>query len=161
MSSLRETSYEDGEGRRWAVLLPESAPESDAAQGIPVGPPSLEVLGLPLEVEVRLHNQLFDRHLLRSSDVKRRPADVMGALMATLKVDKQRIIAVYTDGTGGAEGAEGGTRSLSSEDKPDTHLNHRGPGRALARPGLPGKGQSGRPVLAPGRHHAHPRPIPR
>jgi len=96
VASLREISYTDKRGRRFKVLLPEEAPDSMAARGIPVGPPSLKELGLPPEIEVRLHNQLHDRGLFTARDVKTRPQDVMGALMAALKVDKQRLVAVYT-----------------------------------------------------------------
>ena len=96
MASLREVSYEDKQGRRHRVLLPEDAPDSTAPQGIPVGPPSLEALDLPREVEIRIHNQLHDRGLFTARDVKTRPQDVMGALMAALKIDKQRLVAVYT-----------------------------------------------------------------
>jgi hypothetical protein len=161
MSSLREASWEDTEGRKWAVLLPESALDSEAALGIPVGPPSLESLALPIEVEVRLHNQLFDRRLLTTRDVKNRPADVMGALLAALKVDKQRLIAVYSDGAGGAEGAGSESRSLTSKGEPDTHVDHRGPGGPVARSGLPGERTGRRPIMATGRHHAHPGTIAR
>jgi len=158
MSSLRETTYVDNEGRQWAVLLPEEVPDSLAVQGVPIGPPSLSALNLPIDIEVRLHNQLFARHLLTEREVRARPEDVMGALMAALKVDKQKLIAVY-DGPGGAEGVGSGARSVASEDKSDANLDHRGQGRTITRAGLPGKGSGRRSNMAAGRHHAHPRSV--
>lgn len=94
----RITSYMDAQGRRWAVSLPDNAPESDASRGFLIGPPSLEALGLPVEVEVRLHNELFDRQLLTASDAKARRLDIFGALQTTFKVDTQRIVDLYSEG---------------------------------------------------------------
>lgn len=77
------------------MLLPEGVPDSDASMGMPLGPPSLESLGLPEEQEVRLHNQLFDRRLYTRQDAQRRRQDIMGALFAAFKVDAQRIVDLY------------------------------------------------------------------
>ena len=92
---MREASYTDAEGRMWAVHLPGGVPESDAALGIPLGPPSLEPLGLPLDVEVRLHNQLFSRRLFTRKDVKARRMDIFGALLAALRVDITAVAVLY------------------------------------------------------------------
>ena len=92
---MREASYTDTEGRQWAVLLPDGVPDSDAALGIPLGPPSLESLGLPLEFEVRLHNQLYVRRLFTFRDMKTRRMEIMGALQAALRVDIVAITAIY------------------------------------------------------------------
>ncbi len=94
---MKIVSYTDDDGRRWATQLPEDAPDSDAAKGLPLGPPSLEPLGLPLEIEVRLHNQLFDRELFTEKAVKRSRESVVAALMGTLKVDAQAIITLYSE----------------------------------------------------------------
>lgn len=99
----RRASYTDESGRQWAVMLPDDKPDSDASMGIPVGPPSLEPLGLPEEIEVRLHNQLFDRGLLTQRDVKTRHSHVLGALMAALKVDIGRVCSLYAAGKGGED----------------------------------------------------------
>jgi hypothetical protein len=92
---MREMSYTDDEGRQWAVSLPDGVPESDAALGIPLGPPSLAPLGLPLDVEVRIHNQLFARRLFTPRDVKTRRMEIVGALQAALRVDIVAIAALY------------------------------------------------------------------
>ena len=92
---MREASYADAEGRMWAVLLPEGVPEADAVLGLPLGPPSMEPLGLPLDAEVRLHNQLFARRLFTRRDVKARRMDIFGALQAALRVDITAVAALY------------------------------------------------------------------
>lgn len=89
---MRETSFTDERGRRWAVLLPEGLPEIDASLGLPLGPPSLEGLGLPPEIEVRLHNELFNRRIFTERDAKTRRADIFGALQHALRVDIGKII---------------------------------------------------------------------
>ena len=91
----REASYTDSEGRQWAVTLPDHAPDADAPLGIPIGPPSLEALGLPIDVEVRIHNALFSRRLFTYRDVKGRRSRIMGALQAALKVDVVAIGHLY------------------------------------------------------------------
>ena len=94
---MRQTSYTDEEGRQWAVQLPDGIPDSDATLGIPLGPPSLAPLGLPLDVEVRIHNQLFGRRLFTLRDVKARRMDILGALQAALKVDIVAIAHLYRE----------------------------------------------------------------
>lgn len=92
---MKQARYTDDDGRIWVTFLPDEAPDTMAAQGVPHGPASLEPLGLPLEVEVRLHNELVHRGILTEQDVKRRMPDVQSALMAALKVDVLRIAALY------------------------------------------------------------------
>jgi len=94
---MRQVSYEDIKGRLWMVSLPDGMPDNDASMGIPIGPPSLEPLGLPEEVEVRIHNQLFHRRLFTLRDIKMRRRDVFGALQAALKVDTQSIVNLYME----------------------------------------------------------------
>lgn len=90
-----ETSYVDEDGRHHAVQLPEGTPEKDASLGLPLGPPNLRSLGLPMDVEVRLHNQLFSRRLFMMKDVRARRMDVFGALMGAFKVDISAIVQLY------------------------------------------------------------------
>ena len=92
---MKQSSYVDEEGRYYAVLLPNGTGEEDAAKGLPLGPPSLEALGLPEEVEIRLHNQLFSRRIFTEKDVRKRRIDVFGALQAAFKVDTERIVQIY------------------------------------------------------------------
>ena len=92
---MKQSSYVDEEGRLYAVLLPNGTGEENAAKGLPLGPPSLEVLGLPEEVEIRLHNELFSRQIFTTKDVRKRRIDVFGALQAAFKVDTERIVQIY------------------------------------------------------------------
>lgn len=98
---MRQVSYEDGEGRKWATMLPDEAPDSDAELGLPLGPPSLEELGLPLELEVRLHNQLFARRIFTAKEAANGRQQVQGALQAVLKLDILKIIEVYRNSENG------------------------------------------------------------
>jgi hypothetical protein len=75
--------------------LPAGVPDSEADRGIPVGPPPLAALGLPEATEIRLHNELFHRGLLRAEDVKRHPAAVVAAVQAALKVDAGLVMDCY------------------------------------------------------------------
>lgn len=89
--------YTDKEGRLHAVYLPAGAPEEDAHMGMSLGPPSLKDLGLPLEMEVRLHNELFHRGVLSYDDAKARSGDLVAALMATFRVDASKLQQIYYD----------------------------------------------------------------
>ena len=102
-NGLRAVEWRDEDGRRWYRGLPPQAPDSDAQWGVPLGPPSLKGLGLPAEVEVRLHNELFVRGLLSERSVRRRNHDIQAALMAALNVDVARILAAFRRGTSAAE----------------------------------------------------------
>ena len=94
-SPLVQAEHVDSDGRYWAVLVPEGE-EENAVMGIPIGPPDLSGLGLPLGIEVNLHNQLYRRGLLTLRDVKgRRQNEVFAALQAALKVDVIKVTALF------------------------------------------------------------------
>jgi hypothetical protein len=94
---MRQARHTDDKGRIHVVLLPDDAPDSHAALGIPVGPPSLKSLGLPEEIETRLHNQLVARRILTAADAKAHRTDVFGALQKALSVDINRVITCYNE----------------------------------------------------------------
>ncbi len=94
---MKLADYTDADGRRWRVRVPDDCPVDRYAEGIPVGPPALAALELPLELEVRLHNELHRRNLLTLRDVLRRPMEVQAALHAALKLDAQRIQSLFRD----------------------------------------------------------------
>lgn len=75
--------------------MPQGVPAAKASVGVPIGPPSLDALGLPKEIEIRLHNQLYEREIFTEKDARQRMRDVHSALMAALGVDVHRILAVY------------------------------------------------------------------
>lgn len=93
--SVREASYTDSAGRLWMVLLPDGAPDADAPLGLPLGPPSLAALGLPEELEVRLHNALAARRLFTAQDARRRQNELVGAWQAALRVDARKLLDCF------------------------------------------------------------------
>lgn len=99
---MREVEWEDSEGRLWLMEIPTNAPDSDAGFGIAVSPVDLAPLGLPLSMEVRLHNQLFHRGIRSAAEARARQQDIAAAIRTALRVDAHRIIDLY-------EGAESAT----------------------------------------------------
>lgn len=115
---MKQTQYTDEKGRCHAVMLPDGVPDEDAAKGLPLGPPSLESLGLPEELEIRLHNQLFSRHLFTAKDVRARRIDVLGSLMGAFKLDAEKIVQVYLSQEVKKNGRRSGLRQqVSTEPK--------------------------------------------
>jgi len=95
---VREASYQDADGRWWMVNLPDGVPDADARMGIPIGPPPLGKLRLPLETEVRLHNQLFSRRIFRAKDAMNKRHEVFAALQSAYKTDTSAIVDLYIQG---------------------------------------------------------------
>lgn len=93
--SLERVTYTDEKGRKKYVLLPEGASKEEAEIGVPVGPPSLEELNLPEEIEVRLNNELYNRNIVTLSDALKDRAGIVSALQAVFKIDAGRIIDVF------------------------------------------------------------------
>lgn len=112
--SLQRIEYTDTDGRKKVVLLPEGTSKEQAEIGIPVGPPNLEALGLPLELEVRLSNELFNRNILTQTDALKRRSEIAYALQAALKLDVESILNQYLGGNYQAARAE--VRAEARED---------------------------------------------
>lgn len=93
--SLQRITYTDESGRKKVVLLPEESKDSDPSIGIPIGPPSFEDLGLPLETEVRLSNELFHRGILTAQDALKHRDELLRAVQAALRVDAENLLGVY------------------------------------------------------------------
>lgn len=93
---MRQVTYEASDGRKYEVLIPTSAPDSDAVKGIVIGPPVLQ-LDLPSGRLVELHNQLHARGLLTSRDATRARQEVYNALIKVLSIDVDSIIAQYAN----------------------------------------------------------------
>ncbi len=87
-------TYTDADGRSWRVRVPKGAPTPNS-MGIPAGPPDISSLGLPHEIMVRLHNQLFNRGLFSRGDLRGRGQEVVAALQAAYKVDASAVTALY------------------------------------------------------------------
>lgn len=94
-SGLRRVSYVDLDGRKRVSLLPHGVGDEEAESGIPIGPPRLEELELPKDIEVRLNNELYHRGIITPQDAVRGRGEIVAALNAVFKIDANRIIEVY------------------------------------------------------------------
>lgn len=83
--------------KKYKAIVPDGSDPSTWSYGVIVGPPDLSILGLPYDIEVRLHNELYVRGLIKYVDVRRDMRSVTGALMAALKVDTQLIAQAYEE----------------------------------------------------------------
>lgn len=97
---MRETTYIDERGRKWAVLIPDGAQERDAYLGMTIGPPAMDALGLPEEMTTRLHNALFDRRIFTEEQARRHPMDIVSAIRSAIVVDAKSVIALYGEPMG-------------------------------------------------------------
>jgi len=120
---LRRATYTDEDGRRWAVMLPESAGDEDAEIGIPVGPPPMEGLSLPECAAVVLHNELHDRGIFTLRDAIRNRPQIQAALMAALKVDAETVMAQYRATE--SEATKGRSESTESKSVPNLDAGRR------------------------------------
>jgi hypothetical protein len=98
---MKQVTYTDKEGKRYEVLIPDGASNDEAVHGIVIGPPNLLLEGVPVDTRVALHNQLHSRGILTVGDAKRNRQELINALMATLKLDVERIMAEM-EGTNGS-----------------------------------------------------------
>lgn len=103
---MRNVVWRDAEGRWNVSALPDSAPDSDASRGVPIGPPSLAALRLPKDIEVRLHNELYHRGILTERDAARRMQDVQSALAAALRLSVHKVVALYANGVDSGGGGD-------------------------------------------------------
>lgn len=94
---MRRVTHTDRQGRKTLVEIPNDAPAENAAYGVRVGPPCLKDLNLPRDIEIRLHNQLYDRGLLGAKDVKGKTQEVFAALQAAFRVDTVTILNLYSE----------------------------------------------------------------
>lgn len=94
---MKTVDYQDRRGRWYRVLLPDSADEAEAPQGIPVGPPDVvDDLDLPEPLATRLHNELFSRHIWTVREAQR-PSELVSALQAALRLDAQSLYKSYAN----------------------------------------------------------------
>ena len=84
-------------GKKYKAIAPDDSTEGTWQYGIIIGPPDLSGHGLPPSIEVRLHNELFVRGVITNRDLRTHPNDLHGALIASLKVDVQRIAQIYEE----------------------------------------------------------------
>lgn len=91
---LVRSQFTDDEGKMWAVLVPEDQIDTPEL-GFIIGPPDVSVLGLPSEISVRLHNQLFTRNLLSKADLRGQNQQVYAALHAAFRLDFASVTSLY------------------------------------------------------------------
>lgn len=118
--SLVRFSYKDPDGRWKVVLLPEGASEEEAERGIPIGPPPLSELGLPLETEVRLNNELYHRDIITPTDALRRRGDIVSAIQSVFKIDAESVVTLFV-------GRDYVNASTSAENIGNTAIPNRRP----------------------------------
>ena len=94
---MMTVTYVDGLDRKSMVQVPDGAPEQTWSRGIVLGPPDLSSLGLGEETTTRLHNELFNRGVIRRQDARAKRAEVHAALMSVLRVDAEAIIALFEE----------------------------------------------------------------
>lgn len=121
---MREASYTDMQGRQWAVLLPDDVPDSEAFRGLPIGPPPLELLDLPFAIEVRLHNELFNRRIFTARDARARVHEISAAIASACRLDAMTMLALFDapsigDLVDSYEETEGAILAATREDDPD------------------------------------------
>ena len=87
--------YIDDEGRKLLVALDDDAPDSEAYMGVVIGPPDLTELNLPLHIEIKLNNELFDRGLLTAKDVKGKHQNLFSVIQATYKADVVALSNIF------------------------------------------------------------------
>lgn len=109
---MRETTYTDEQGRKWWVLLPDGVPDSEASRGIPIGPPSVDPLGLPVTIATRLHNELYIRRIFTYEQAVKMQGDINVAIRAALRAETDRVISLYADQ---AILSQGGGRNSTQE----------------------------------------------
>lgn len=83
--------------KKYKVIVPDEVPQDMWKYGIVIGPPSLESLKLPSSIEVRLHNELYNRGFITAKDLRRRMPEVTAALQAALSIDAQTIMQLYVE----------------------------------------------------------------
>jgi hypothetical protein len=86
------------DSKKYKATVPDDAPKNLWNAGIIIGPPDLSGLELPPIIEVRLHNELFNRGLITELDVRKRASEVFAALQSALRVDSTRVLEAYQNG---------------------------------------------------------------
>lgn len=95
---MRKVEWKDERGRMFLSMLENHEDDSNASQGIMIGPPDVvDQLDLPEDVATRLHNQLFQRKLWTLKDINKQPQQLFAALQSALNLDVQKIMSLYAE----------------------------------------------------------------
>lgn len=77
------------------VSVPDDEPEENYSRGLIIGPPDISRLGLPEEIEARLHHELFVRQVITRKDALKKRNEIYAALQAAFSLDVDRILECY------------------------------------------------------------------
>lgn len=91
----KKVTYTAPDGRMFYVEVPEDAPEHHYRFGVVLGPPDLKIELDTEQLNVRIHNELYARQLLTLHDLRHRPADVVAAIQAAVRIDAQELMAAW------------------------------------------------------------------
>lgn len=92
---MKDVLFTDHLGRKFKVQAPDDLEEKDYKYGVFIGPPLLCNLGLPVQIEIELHNQLYNRGIFTLRDAKKRRHEVIAALATVLAIQADRILEAY------------------------------------------------------------------
>lgn len=94
---MRRITYTDKFGYKKVSLIRDTDPDDLAPQGVPVGPPDLDLVDWE-EVKRDLNNMLVDRGILTYQDIQRLNTAVSSCVKACL-TSKIVILYKHTEGT--------------------------------------------------------------
>lgn len=95
---MKLVDYEDANGRKFRVEVPDDAKDDEAEFGIPVGPPPIvDFLKLPEPIATQLHNELHRRGIWNEEVIRKSPGALLGAIQAVMRVDAQIIHQAYIE----------------------------------------------------------------
>ena len=90
---MNRVEHTDENGRMYLVMVGD---DGNISSGTIIGPPDVvDLLELPEETAIRLHNELFRRKLFSYKDVSKHPLEIQGALQKVLRLDAATITTAY------------------------------------------------------------------
>jgi len=94
---MRRITYTDKFGYKRVSLIRDTDPDDLAPQGVPIGPPDLDLVDWE-EVKRDLNNMLVDRNILTYGDIQRQNTGVSSCVRSCLT---SKVVNLYkqTEGT--------------------------------------------------------------
>lgn len=90
---MLDVTYVDSKKRKFRVTLPDG--EINPEHGLFIGPPFLDDLDLPEDVQIKLHNELFERGIITLQDAIKNRTAVEQAIRVALRLSVEKILGVY------------------------------------------------------------------
>lgn len=88
---MKEVNWVDRKGRNRKSLLRDSDPDELAEQGVPLGPPDVDLIDWEA-VKTDLHNILLEQGIINWDDVIRRQTSLQSASVSALK---KHLVMLY------------------------------------------------------------------